>query len=522
MATREIVRRVLPGAGCFSLLSGAVAAQGRGMQNPFQDFSGVFEQALELILGIFRLEWLGDDAGSYAALARLSIFLIPFFVAYEVLARFSKGGLSGRTAKIVAFSLALMSVVFMPESWLLGMGTTTAALIAAVPMLAIFYFSFRLTRRFDTSQPGNRIQFIVLYLMLMAAMGWLGTYIGGNQTGKAIAGVSLDIVLWLMYAACWTYLGLTFFTHGLGGSVSGAGGADWYKSGGEKSKGEKKKATTVKAAEKAKQGLEQAGRISDTLRQFGRRQVNAVTKFLLSDEMDLQEVQRIVDDLLAGLQRVKAEKANGNVLYHDANATLYRKAMADARGHIKTLKSHLGKHQNFVRQHRRMLIEETELMRAEKSAEKSAARTLEDRRGQLNSYLFSPEANPNLRRPLSALEGQFDRLRKENDQVTSQYEAVLKREMDLLRRVRRGLSRMGDELKEVERLIKDEIPVPENVEKALPHLERMRQHYAELIQVDRVELTYDREKEAFESSQERIEAGAVKLADEMERLVSQG
>ncbi len=522
MATPEIVRRALPWAGCFPLVSGAVAAQGRGMPSPFQDFSGVFEQALEAILSIFRLEWLGDDSASYAALARLSIFLITFLVASEVLARVSRGTISARTARVIAFCLALMSVVFMPESWLLGMGTMTAALVAAVPMLAILYISFRMTRRFDTSQPGNRLQFIFLYLLLMAAMGWLGSYLGGNQTGKAIAGVSLDIVLWLMYAACWTYLGLTFFTHGLGGSFSGAGGADWYKGAGEKSKGEKKKALTLRAAEKAKQGLEQAGRISDTLRQFGRRQVNAVAKFLLSDEMDLQEAQRIVDDLLAGLQRVKAEKANGNVLYHDTNATLYRKAMADARGHIKTLKSHLKKHQNFVRQHRRMLIEETELMRAEKSAEKSAARTLEDRRGQLNRYLFSPEADPNLRRPLATLESQFDRLRKENDQVTSQYEAVLKREMDLLRRVRRGLSRMEDELGEVERLIKDETPVPENVEKALTHLERMREHYAELIQVDRVELTYDREKESFKSGQERIEAGAVKLADEMEKIVSRG
>lgn len=522
MGTRERARSVLLWAGCFSLGSSAVAAQGRGMPPPLQDFTGVFEQALEAILGIFRLGWLDSDASSYAALARLSIFLIAFFVAYEAVARFSRGSISGRTAKIVAFSLALMSVVFMPESWLLGMGTMTAALVAAVPMLAILYSSFRLTRSFDTSQPGRRFGFIFLYLLLMAAMGWLGAYMGKNPTGQAAAGVSLDIVLWLMYAACWTYLGLTFFTHGLGGSFSGAGGADWYKGAGEKSEGEKKKALTVRAAEKAKQGLEQAGRISDTLRQFGRRQVNAVAKFLLSDEMDLQEAQRIVDDLMAGLQRVKAEKANGNVLYHDANATLYRKAMADARGHIKTLKSHLKKHQSFVRQHRRMLIEETELMRAEKSAEKSAARTLEDRRGQLNAYLFSPEADPNLRRPLAALESRFDGLRKENDQVTSQYEAVLKREMDLLRRVRRGLSRMEDELGEVERLIKDETPVPENVEKALTHLERMKQHYTELIQVDRVELTYDREKESFESSQERIEAGAVKLADEMERIVSQG
>ena len=521
MARRDNQRILLLGL-IFLLLSmsilPAVAAQRRRSSDPTGEFLEPFKEALTIIVDIFRLDWLDNDAASYQAVARFATFIVMFVLIRQALARL--GHISPKGANVIAFAMAFMGVVFMPDKWLTGMGVSYAAVFTMIPILFIAYTGFRVARTSDTSHPSERLRFIFIYLILIALLVFIAMYMSKTSTNQKILNVEMDILIWGIYAITIIYLVLSLFTKGFGisGGVS-EGAADWSKDDTEKKKKKKKEAKTVKATEKAEKSMREAGSIFDALRRFGHRQVNAVTRMLLTDEMDLQEIKRIIKDITIGLETIQRERKGGSVQYHDETRAFYRMAISDARKHLKTLKGHLRRHKRTTQQHRRLLVEESQLIKVAKRDEKSAYHTLEDRKGQLNKYIQGEDADPAVRPSVLGLEKQVDGFLKENKKITERYEQVLTSERDVLRRIKRGLSKMEDKLSEVEDILKGKTTPPEDLDKAIKKLGVMYGFYRDLIQEDRVVLTYSKEKEVFEGAQENIEAKALKITDEIEKLI---
>ncbi len=487
----------------------AVAAQRRS-SDPAGEFIEPAKQAFIIILDIFSLDWMDNDAASYQAFARVVIFIVMWVLIREVLGRL--GHLSPKGVNVIAFAFALMGTVFMPGNWLTGIGMSYAAIFTMIPILFIAYMGFRVARTCDTSHPSERLRFIFIYIILFALLVFIASHMLRTSTNQRIFDVSMDAIIWVMYAVTAVYLVLSFFTKGLGAGYSGGGFGEgnWGK--------EKDEAGAVRSAEKAKGLLERAGAARDVLRQWAHQQVKSFTQLSGTIEIDLQEIKVIVDELITIGNDVLAKHGRGEVKYYDMNATAFKKAFADVRANMRTLKKHLVIHQRTIRSYVRVLNGQQGVLRSAMRSDKSAYKILEEKGGKLREYLLGNEiTNPAARSPLKKLDDEAGRLLKENETNSQRYREALVRERWTLRRIRRLLSRIQGEFDKAEKCLNEKSP--DNVREAVQHFLQMKAIYTELKEDERVELSFAVKKELFERKQEEIEAHCIQIDDSMEKLL---
>lgn len=518
MPRRDTARTVQLGL-VFLLLSlsaiPAAAAQGRS-SDPAAEFIEPAKQAFRAILDIFSLDWMGSDAASYQAFARLVIFIVMWVLIREVLGRL--GHLSPKSVNVMAFAIALMGTVFMPSNLLTGIGMSYAAIFTMIPILFIAYMGFRVARTCDTSHPSERLRFIFVYVILFALLVFIASHMLRTSTNQRVFDVSMDAIIWVMYAVTAIYLVLSFFTKGLGAGGGYSGGD--FGEGKVEGRKEKDKAGAVRSAEKARGLLERAGAARDVLRRWAHQQVKSFTQLSGTIEIDLQEIRVIVNELVSISNDVLAKHGRGEVKYHDMNATAFKKSFADVRARMRNLKKHLAIHQRSVRSYERVLSGQQGVLRSAMRSDKSAYKVLEEKGGKLREYLLGNEiTNPAARSALKKLDDEAGRLLKENEADSRRYREALVRERWTLRRTRRVLSRIQGEFDKAEKCLDERRLGPGNVREAVQHFLQMKAFYAELKEDERVELTFAVRKEQFERKQEEIEAHCIRIDDGMENLL---
>lgn len=519
MSKRDAARTVQLGL-VFLLLSLSVipaAAAQRRSSDPAGEFIEPAKEAFIAILGIFSLDWMDNDAASYQAFARVVIFIVMWVLIREVLGRL--GHLSPKSVNVIAFAIALMGTVFMPSNWLTGIGVSYAAIFTMIPILFIAYMGFRVARTTDTSHASGRLGFIFVYIILFALLVFIASHMLHTSTNQRIFDVSMDVIIWVMYAITAIYLVLNLFTKGFGAGGGYSGGGFGEEKGGRK---EKDKGQAVKSSEKARGLLERAGAARDGLRQWAHQQVRSLTKISGTVEIDLQEIKVIVDELITISNDVLAKQGRGEIKYFDMNATAFKKAFADVRANMRNLKKHLTIHQRTIRSYQRVLGGQQGLLRSAMKSDKSAYKVLEAKGGKLKEYLLGNEiTNPAARSTLKKLDDEAGRLLKENEANSQRYREALVRERWTLRRLIRVLSRVQGEFDKAEKCLNEKHLSADNVREAVQHFLQMKTFYAELKEDEKVELTFAVKKEMFERKQEEIEAHCIQIDDGMENLLTE-
>lgn len=108
----------------------------------------------DLLVRIGSFVWISDKISA----TKFALFIVIFAIIYTILAKgmgskgtaiFDKSG-GNKVSAVIAFSLALISVLFIPNSLVLNIGGlysgTFAFLIVMFPIALIMYFVFLITR----------------------------------------------------------------------------------------------------------------------------------------------------------------------------------------------------------------------------------------------------------------------------------------------------------------------------------------------------------------------------------------
>ena len=143
----------------------AVAAQG----SPLSDFGEPFQIALDWIIGIFKLDFLDNNAEAYGAIVRFCLWLITFAIVYEILSKFQY--FSGKTSKIIGLCFATIAAVFIPVNMLLTIGGIWAAFMVMLFTGAIVFVGWKLSQwaknQGGEGTPGAKWLFAVIMLVLI-------------------------------------------------------------------------------------------------------------------------------------------------------------------------------------------------------------------------------------------------------------------------------------------------------------------------------------------------------------------
>ncbi len=517
--------RILALVLIFCLVLPLVVAQ-RG--SPIEDFSEPFKQVLTWILEFFKLEWLDDDAASYAALARISIFLITFVVGYEVLAKFSRGAISTKTAKIISLCFALIAIVFMPEEWLLGMGATTAALIAAIPIFAIIFVCWRLTRSMDTSQTGSRIMFILVLFVLMAIMGFLGVYLGNSSSSRgSVLGISMSLILWLIYIVGWVYLGMALFNHGFSGSMSGLGSVhadsdfDFDKDEHEREDEEKKEADALEDAEKAEEDEVDALKGERLLSELDKEDEKTAIAEERAEALNVKDEEAALADL-DNAERIAGAVASGKASPQGAKQAFLGE-VGEAEKLAERLVKRLRKQRDIIHTQRRRLTLEKQACQAAGKSRDKARRKLSHFKGRITKLKKSKHIKKNHLQDIGRMEKEAERLLNENRALQKKYRKFLTKEEQEMRDFEDGIKKVTERIEKARDLLKK--PSQKNVLEAQKIFRETLPKHRELALKARRELQYARQKEQLDKMEILLDRKAIEIEEQLKqytlRIVSE-
>ena len=143
----------------------AVAAQG----SPLSNFGEPFQIAIDWIIGIFKLDFLDNNAEAYGAIVRFCLWLITFAIVYEILSKFQY--FSAKTSKIIGLCFATIAAVFIPVNMLLTIGGIWAAFMVMLFTGAIVFVGWKLSQwaknQGGEGTPGAKWLFAVIMLVLI-------------------------------------------------------------------------------------------------------------------------------------------------------------------------------------------------------------------------------------------------------------------------------------------------------------------------------------------------------------------
>ncbi|MGM5483517.1 MAG: hypothetical protein ACQER9_01220 [Nanobdellota archaeon] len=172
----------------------------------FSDSFGMIEEAFMFLFKIGGFVWL-DSLSEQMAATRFALFIIIFAVVYSVL----HGGIlngdvfrpSGRAdalnegkgifknkkvSGIISFSIAAISVIFIPENLIIEIGNLYSAvfigLIVALPTIALIFIGLKISEHFNNDEK-KWIYHLINFLIAMIAI----TLISGisKEYGVAIS-----------------------------------------------------------------------------------------------------------------------------------------------------------------------------------------------------------------------------------------------------------------------------------------------------------------------------------------------
>ena len=202
---------------------------------PAEEFVEPFKQAFSIIIEFFKLDWLeGQGVDTYAAVVRFALWIVTFTIINEILTKFNY--FSNKSAKIIAFAFSAMAAIFMPQTMLILIGQSYAALFSMIFIGAIVFAGWRLGDWVEKQGgPGSRGMFIIIMLVLM----WLVWLIQWELAAER----KVPEMEWWIFGTIYNWfgtiaivtLGYTVVTKGLlggGGGGGAAGGGGIFGGGG--------------------------------------------------------------------------------------------------------------------------------------------------------------------------------------------------------------------------------------------------------------------------------------------------
>lgn len=202
--------------------------------DPGGEFVEPFKVAFNTIIDIFKLDWLeGQGIDTYAAVVRLALWLVIFTVVNEVLTKFHY--FSPKSSKIIALAFSVMGAVFMPQTMLIAIGESYAALFGMIFIGAIVFAGWRLGHWIEKQGgPGSRPMFIIIMLVLMWLVWLIQVELAEERKVPGMEwGIFGTVYNWFGTIAL-IALGYTLVTKGFfGGGGGAAAGGGLFGGGGD-------------------------------------------------------------------------------------------------------------------------------------------------------------------------------------------------------------------------------------------------------------------------------------------------
>ncbi len=170
----------------FALSTTIYAGAAGNVPNPFSTLSSVLQGAGQLIQDIFSLKWIcstGYGSGRVCsmnqllAITRFVLWIICFALMYQagqlVFNRGQAGNNGNRNAGIIAFCIATLTMVVLPDTYLIAFAEEYATIlyliITVVPPAAGLYFSYVLWPA--TTRWHHLVRFLILIVCWMILYG---------------------------------------------------------------------------------------------------------------------------------------------------------------------------------------------------------------------------------------------------------------------------------------------------------------------------------------------------------------
>lgn len=219
--------------------------------DPGGEFVEPFKVAFNTIIDIFKLDWLeGQGIDTYAAVVRFALWLVTFTIIHEILTKFHY--FSAKSSKVIALAFSVMAAVFMPQTMLIAIGESYAALFGMIFIGAIVFAGWRLGHWIESQGgPGSRPMFIIIMLVLMWLVWLIQVELAEERKVPGMEwGIFGTVYNWFGTIAL-IALGYTLVTKGFfGGGGGAAAGGGLFGGGGDTGAGGGK-AGKKAAAEKA-------------------------------------------------------------------------------------------------------------------------------------------------------------------------------------------------------------------------------------------------------------------------------
>lgn len=126
------------------------------------------EEIWEKILWFGTLGFLGDYDGGMVGFMRILIFILVFGLIYT--ASGAVPGLNRNVAIVVSLILSIMSVLFIPNSILIGVGAAYATIVSVILIGAPIVGGYLLFRAIPEEHRLARITVLLLLLLVLIAV----------------------------------------------------------------------------------------------------------------------------------------------------------------------------------------------------------------------------------------------------------------------------------------------------------------------------------------------------------------
>lgn len=483
------------------------------MSDPGKEFIEPAKEAFSIILELFRLDWLDNSAESYQALARVVIFIVMWVLIREILGRL--GHISARSVNVIAFAIALMGTVFMPSDWLVGMGMSYAAIFTMTPILFIGYMGFRVARTCDTSHPSERLRFIFVYIILLALLVFIASHMFHNSTNQKVFDVSMDVIIWVMYAVTAIYLVLNLFTRGLG---AGRSQYEGDLDGGDKGDEEKDEGRFEKDLLRAISKEDIAEHEDELVRDLSREDE-------AEDKQALAAGPAIEKDMVAGIESLDNANKLADEGKRSSDPTARNQAIQAIKEDImsvqeliKRLKKRIHTQKRIAGRHRKRLELEKSAARDANSKRRNARRQLSKALGVLKKHKKDSSMKQALPQ-LNKLYGESTTLINENRRLNGRFNRWERKSEEEAKRFDNGLKDILDKLDKASKLL--EHPTPDNRDKARSLFREMLKKHKILIKTVWEELQYDKQREQVEEMEMKLDSRCKYIEKQMARIVSQ-
>jgi len=420
------------------------------------DLTEPLKMAIGYIVDIFSLSFLDGNRTSYVAMTRFLIWLVTFTIIFEILTHIPNLPFSKKGAQVIAFAMATMSAIFMPDDLLLGIGESYAAAIALAAVAVLVFVSWSISRSLNLENSAQKMLFVMINLAVIAMLAMINKMLvaEGKPSANFIGGLTIASVVGTAITVAMVWQAIRVFSAifaGTGGALNKAwlGGIGQGSKDATKERG--KAAEDVHEAAVGAKEMAQAAQVGEQLAAVDARLEAALAQADTNALGALNDLANLLEQLQKVAQQVEQVRS-------PELAQRYQQMVAAAAGKVAQLVENLRREGTLadqqvdnlrreillVRNQRKILKDKIFDPLAQHQRDLERARSAEKPKGKYRQV----KGNDGL---YNQLKSTLDGLRSRSDNLIRKIDQLERIESRLTSRAKREIQREVAKLNDVER-----------------------------------------------------------------------